>query len=127
MATRTQIARNLALGLSTDRTAAITSAAAWLSAKGKTRQASYLARDVAWILEQQGYVFARVTVAKPLTSVTEKAVVDYIKSASDATEVELEVIVDPSVIGGVRIETPSSTLDETVINRLQALVREVEQ
>jgi F-type H+-transporting ATPase subunit delta len=127
MATRTQIARSVALGLSTDRSAAIMRAAAWLTAKGKTRQASYLVRDVAWILEQQGYVYAKVTTAKPLSNHSEKAIIDYIKSTKTVHEVELEVIVDPSVIGGVRIETPSSTLDETVLNRLQALVREVEQ
>jgi F-type H+-transporting ATPase subunit delta len=126
MATRTQIARNLALGLTSDRPKAIAQAAAWLTAKGKTRQASYLAKDVAWILEQEGYVFARVTAAKELSPTTQVAIIDYIKRASGANEVELEVIVDPSVIGGVRIETPSSTLDDTVKNRLQALVREVE-
>lgn len=126
MATRTQIARNMALGLKNDRTAAITAAAAWLTAKGKTRQARYLAQDVAWILEQEGYVFARVTTAKPLTADAEAAIVAYITSESGAKEVELEKLVDASVIGGVRIETPSSTLDDTVKNRLQALVREVE-
>lgn len=128
MATRTQIARNLAEGITSgDRSTAITSAAAWLSAKGKTRQAEYLARDVAWILEREGYVFARVTAAKPLSEAARSSVMAYIKKASNAKEVELEIIVDPTVIGGVRIETPSSTLDDTVIYRLQALVREVEQ
>jgi F-type H+-transporting ATPase subunit delta len=126
MATRTQIARNVAPGLTSDRTKAINEAAAWLTAKGKTRQAKYLAQDVAWILEQQGYVFARITTAKALTHESEAAIIAYIKSESAAHEVELEKVIDPSVIGGVRIETPSSTLDETVKNRLQALVREVE-
>lgn len=126
MATRTQIARNMAVGLKTDHTKAINEAAAWLTTKGKTRQARYLAQDVAWILEQQGYVFARVTTAKPLSPESQAAIIAYIKSESGASEVELEAVVDKGVIGGVRIETPSSTLDETVKNRLQALVREVE-
>lgn len=126
MATRMQIARNVAQGLYTDRQRVIAQAAAWLTAKGKTRQASYLAKDVAWILEQQNYVFARITVAKPLSPKSEAAITSYIQQASKAKEVELDVVVDPSVIGGVRIETPSSTLDDTVKNRLQALVREVE-
>lgn len=126
MATRMQIARHIAHGLSGDRQKAITEAAVWLSAKGKARQASYLAKDVAWVLEQEGYVFARVTVAKPLTAATEAEITAYIKKSSNAREVELEVLVDQSVIGGVRIDTPSSTLDETVKSRLQALIREVE-
>lgn len=127
MATRTQVARTIAQGLKTDRAKAITDAAAWLTAKGKTRQAHYLAQDVAWILAQQGYVLAKVTTAKPLTPDSEAAIIRYIKSECNATEVELDANVDANVLGGVRIETPAITLDDTVKNRLQALVREVEQ
>ncbi len=124
MPTRTQVAQYLSQNLvGQDRVKAIDQVAAWLVRTGKTRQATYVSRDVAYALASNGYVAATVTTARPLNSEAQKAIKAYLKQACGAHEVELELLIEPSVIGGVRIDTPVGTLDETVKQRLMTIVR----
>jgi F0F1-type ATP synthase delta subunit len=106
-----------------NRTGAIQQVAAWLVKNGKSRQSSYLTRDVAYILTGDGYITATVTTARQLDAKAQKAVVEYLKKACGAKEVELVLVTNPTVIGGIRIETPIGTLDETVKQRLMTIVR----
>jgi F0F1-type ATP synthase delta subunit len=46
-----------------------------------------------------------------------------IKELVGANSIALRETVDPTVIGGVRVKTPESTLDATIINKLHALKR----
>ena len=68
MASRMQVAAYIADHLRDDRRGALRSAAAWLTEKGEPRQARYLARDVAQVLTERGYVWAQVTTARPLSA-----------------------------------------------------------
>jgi F-type H+-transporting ATPase subunit delta len=125
--TRTQVAEYVADHLATDRPAVLRSAAAWLVSKGRGRQASYLARDVATVLAGRSYVLARVTTARPLSAETRAAVEAFVRAETGARDLELDATVDPAVIGGVRLEIPTAELDATVRQRLAKIVEGVQE
>jgi F0F1-type ATP synthase delta subunit len=126
MATRTQVAAALAERLEHhDRHKSIREAAAWLVATGRARQARYLARDVAAQLEAKGYVLVRVTTARSLEHHTRERLEHFIQRQTGAKELEMDMIVDPNVVGGVQIETPLAALDATVRTKLARYVEGV--
>lgn len=126
MPTRLQIANVVADRLAHhDRKRTVEAAAAWLVATGRARQARYLARDVAGVLADRGYVLVSVTSARALSEQASRDLVRFIKHHTGAKEVELEHTVDASVIGGVRIETPLAMLDATVQTKLNNYVEGV--
>jgi len=125
MVSRTQVAAELAKRLGSDRRKAVRQTAAWLVATGRARQARYLARDVAGTLADDGYVLAQVTTARPLHDPARKELAGFIKNRTGAREVELDTSVDASMIGGVRVVTPSATLDATVRTKLASYVEGV--
>jgi F0F1-type ATP synthase delta subunit len=100
MASRAQVAAYVAERLKTDRKGAIQAAASWLIDTGRGRQVEYLARDVAQVLADDGYVYARVTTARPLTDQARAQVEAFIRRATGAHQLELETGVDRGVIGG---------------------------
>jgi F0F1-type ATP synthase delta subunit len=125
MPTRTQVAAALAERLGRDRQKTVREAAAWLVATGRTRQARYLARDVAAQLESKGYVMVRVTSARPLQRHTVESLRHFIQRQTGARELEMDMVVDPAVVGGVQIETPLAALDVTVKTKLSRYVEGV--
>jgi F0F1-type ATP synthase delta subunit len=122
MTARVDVAEYLAEGLRTGRQAAIDRAAAWLVETGQTRQAGYLARDVAQALATTGYVLVRLVTARPISPATRQQVEAFLKGQTGATTLELVEIIDPQVIGGMRVETPDAVLDETIKTKLAKLV-----
>jgi hypothetical protein len=68
MTTRTQVAAFVTDALERGETGVIQSAAAWLVSTGRERQAGYLTRDVARELAGRGYLWVRLTTARPLDS-----------------------------------------------------------
>ncbi len=126
MATRTQVADYVATKLSAGRSTAVREAAAWLVATGRARQAPYLARDVAKALSEQGYVYARITTARPLSDETRRQIEAFLRHITGATQLELDTQVDAQLIGGLRLETPTAELDATVRRKLAQLVEGVQ-
>jgi F0F1-type ATP synthase delta subunit len=122
---RAQVAAHVAELLSTDREAALKAAAAWLVAKGRGRQAGYLARDIEQVLAAKGYVNASVTTARPMSDDARRNVETFIREATGARELELAAHVDPKIIGGALIETPDAQLDATVSTKLTTFVQGV--
>lgn len=122
MASRMQVATYVADHLGSDRAGALRSAAAWLAERGEARQARYLARDIAQVLATRGYVLVNITTARPLSADARAQVERFIKAATGARELELEVAVDPSLIGGINIETPGQALDASVRTKLARYV-----
>ncbi len=125
MATRTQVADYVASKLADGRTEAVQAAAAWLVATRRQRQTAYVTRDVAKALTSQGYLFARLTTARPLSAASREAVKAFLRAETGATELELETVVDGGVVGGIRLETPTAELDGTVRRQLTRLVEGV--
>jgi F0F1-type ATP synthase delta subunit len=127
MVSRFQVAGYIADHLERDRKKAIRSASAWLAARGKTRQAGYLARDVAQILGRRGYVYAEVTTARSLTETAKREIKEFIRAHTRAHEIELVTKVDRSLIGGALIELPEAELDGSVKAKLAKFVEGVSQ
>ncbi len=125
MISRAQVATHVANALTSDRSGAMESAAAWLVSTGRQRQAGYLARDVAKVMAGRGYVSAKITTARQMSDETRSKIEAFIKEATGATELELDTSVDPALIGGARIETPDAHLDTTVRTKLATFVQGV--
>lgn len=129
MATRTQVAQYVANNIQSantaDRNKAIKTAANWLKKSGKTRQSSYLVRDITLELVKNGYVYVIITSARALDSNTINHLKQYIKKLHDANNVELDFKIDESLIGGVKIETPVGILDTSIKARLAKIVEGV--
>ncbi len=123
MASRAQVAAYVAGQLPDGRAAALKQAAAWLQDTGRARQATYLVRDVAAAVAREGYVTARITTARPLAPGAQAEIEQYIKGQTGAKQLELEMVVDRDVIGGVRVEVPGAELDATVRRKLDRFVQ----
>ena len=91
--------------------------AAYMIETKTTRQALLMARDIEDALAVRGTVVATVTTARPL--------VDELRSQIErmigASDVHMREKLDPSIIGGVLIETPNHRLDATIRQKLSVL------
>lgn len=127
MVTRTAVAHQVATTLMSggNREQTINEAAAWLVAHGKSRQAAYLAKDVAQALAEKGYVFAEITTARPISGEAKQLIEAYIRKTVQADQVECEYKTDKKLIGGVLISTPYGTLDASVKAALATIIEGV--
>ncbi|MGB4800231.1 MAG: F0F1 ATP synthase subunit delta [Candidatus Saccharimonadales bacterium] len=91
--------------------------AAYLVESRRLREMPLVVRSIEDALAERGVVVATVTSARPLTTTLRDAV----KAQAGDEEVYLREVVDPSVIGGVRVQTPDASYDGTVQHKLQAL------
>lgn len=96
---------------------------AYLREQKRLNQWELLIRDIETILAAEyGVVSARVTSARPLDTGVRKNLEDFLKSALEAKQVVVtDEIVDENLIGGVIVETPTSTFDSSVRGKLQQL------
>lgn len=96
---------------------------AYLHEQKQLNQWELLIRDVETILATEyGIVSARVSSARPLDDAARTNLEDFLKSALSAKQVVVsEETVNEDLIGGVIIETPSSTFDGSVRGKLQQL------
>lgn len=131
MATRTQVAQyvasNIKSGNIADRQKAIKIAANWLKKSGKSRQSEYLVRDITVELEKSGYLYVIVTSARQLEEKTVDYLKQYLKNIYNVNNLELDIRIDQDLIGGLKIETPVGTLDNSVKARLAKIVEGVSE
>jgi F-type H+-transporting ATPase subunit delta len=114
---RRQLARYAADKLSSGESAKSLAAqlAAVMIESKKADQIELLASDIAWELEQRQLASnAEVVSAHPLTAELRKQVRIFIKKATKADEVILQERLEPSLIGGLRIETADKSWDKSV-------------
>lgn len=98
-----------------------TSLAAFLIDTRRTTEIELIIRDIQFQLAERGVVLASVVSVEKLSDVTKKAIIDMVKERTTAKTVELNQFVDPSVLGGVRIDIPGRQLDATIFRRLSLL------
>ena len=91
--------------------------AAYLIDTNRIREVELMIRAIEDAYAERGIVLAHVTTATELTA----ALRSDIERMIGARQVTIESIVDPRVIGGVRIETPGVVLDATLQRKLLAL------
>jgi F-type H+-transporting ATPase subunit delta len=120
---RRKIAGYIASGLASgkDSKRLIQELAGFLIDSRRTKELELVVRDIEYELASQGIVLARITSAHDLTSATEAAIKALIKNQTNANTIELSQFIDPSVIGGVRIDLPSSRMDGTIARKLTTL------
>lgn len=95
--------------------------AAYLIDTKRTKELHLIIRDVQYILAQHGHVSGTVTTASEITATTRKTLEAYAKKATGAAHVQLDEVVDPTILGGVRLALPGAELDTTIIRQLTAL------
>ena len=119
---RRQLAGYVAAEIIADnKKAAITQLAAYLVEQRRTKEVALLLRDVASQLAEQGQVTGTVTTAHDLTEETKAAIDQFVKQATGASTVALELKQNPAVLGGVKIALPGKEIDRTVARQLTIL------
>lgn len=83
----------------------------------RTRELELLVRDIESALEERGLVVADVTSAYPLDN-TLKTAIDTLVGGK---KVVLRETVDPTILGGIRLTTPSKRLDASLRRKIQSL------
>lgn len=91
--------------------------AAYLVDTRRVRETELVVRAIQQELVDRGVTIAEVTSAYPL----DQQLRERIQRLVGTDRVYLREIVDPSVLGGVRIDTPGRRLDATIRHRLTAL------
>ena len=92
---------------------------AYLIESGRLREQTLVVRTIEDALAQHGVVVGNVTTARSLDA-QQRAEVEKLIGAR---EVHLREIVDPTVLGGVLVETPGAKLDATLQRKILALRR----
>ncbi|MDL5353029.1 F0F1 ATP synthase subunit delta [Microbacterium sp. zg-YB36] len=105
-------------GHTSEATTLIVSAAAQQPRERRVRQ--LLGRAMRLVAQQRGRTVATVIAARPLGAAqTER--LSAALAGRYGTEVSLNVVIDPSVVGGVRIEIADDVIDASVASRLHDL------
>jgi F-type H+-transporting ATPase subunit delta len=93
--------------------------AAILVISRRVNQAELLAEDIGWELERRGRAAnATVISAHELSEQLRKSIVAHVKKAADVKEVIINETVDPSILGGVRIDTAAHSWDKSLRRKL---------
>ena len=99
--------------------------AAILIASRRQNQAELLAEDIGWELERRGQAAnAAVVSARGLSEQLRKDITAHIKKAAGVKQVIINEAVDPSVLGGVRIDTAAHSWDKTLRRKLTDIKEE---
>jgi F-type H+-transporting ATPase subunit delta len=113
------IAGELAAGKNTQ--VLVNQLAAYLIDSRRTKELELIVRDIEYELKNQGVVLARITSAFDLTAATRTAITKLIKDQTNAKTIELKQFIDPSVLGGFKIDLPGLQMDATISHRLTTL------
>jgi F-type H+-transporting ATPase subunit delta len=101
--------------------------AAFLIDTRRTKELELVVRDIEYELKNRGIVIASVLSAHDLTTATKDAIAKLIKDQTNAKNVELQQSIDPTVLGGVKIDLPGQQLDMTIARRLTLLRTNVKE
>ncbi len=113
------IANGLVSGVQSNKL--VTELAAFLIETRRTNEIELVIRDIEYELKNRGIVLGRITSATDLSTATKDAIQKLIQTETKATSVELVQFIDPTVIGGVKIDLPGEQFDGTIARRLTTL------
>ena len=95
--------------------------AAYLVEYKQTKQVDLLIRELEAILAREhGLVLAQVISARQLSAGLIKNIEQFVRESEGAKQVEVSDSVDPSLLGGVIIRTPTAEFDTTIRKKLNA-------
>lgn len=87
----------------------------------RTKELDLIIKDIEYRLADKGVMHATVVSAHELTVETKKALEAFVKQETTATTVSLSSMIEPAVIGGVKISIPGRELDQTIARQLTVL------
>ena len=93
------------------------SVAAYLVENKRTREQILVVREIEDVLASRGHIVADVTSAHPLSATLKKE----IKELVGGDTLAIRESVDPSVLGGMKIDVPGKRFDGTIRRKLTAL------
>ena len=102
-----------------DKKRLIKELAAYLIETGRVRNLNQVVVAIEEALASRGAVVATVTTARPLSPENKQAIVK--QFTPPGAKLYIREQIDPSVIGGFKIELPGSQFDGTVIHKLTTL------
>lgn len=102
-----------------DKKRLIKELAAYLIETGRVRDLNQVVAAIEEVLASRGAVVATVTTARPLSPENKQAIVK--QFTPTGAKLYIREQIDPSVIGGFKIELPGSQFDGTVIHKLTTL------
>ena len=106
---------------SSDPTTAIQQLAGYLVETRRTKELDLIVRDIIYNLSLKGIVGATITSAFDLSVETEKAIKQFIAEKTKASTVSIDTVIDPTVLGGIKISLPGRELDQTIAHQLNVL------
>ena len=120
---RRVLARHIATELQSgkNRKDVIVALAAYVVEHRLQGQLELILADVAANLAKLGHIEATVTTARPLTDELRNEVLENVRSVEGSEDITLNESVDPSLLGGVIVETPGKRFDASVATKLKRL------
>ena len=89
------------------------------------REVDLLVRDIEAELAERGEIVASVESARALDDNTRRKIEQFLATAASGKnskpKVSLRESIDPTLIGGLKLRTPTATLDATVLKKLNDL------
>lgn len=89
------------------------------------REVDLLVRDIEAELAERGEIVASVESARALDDSTRRKIEQFLATAASdknsKPKVSLRESIDPTLIGGFKLRTPTATLDATVLKKLNDL------
>jgi F-type H+-transporting ATPase subunit delta len=73
------------------------------------------------INKKEGIVKAKVTTSEKLKTEMHEEIEDFIKKKYKAKEVHIEIIENPKILGGIKIEIGDDIIDTTLLNKIHQL------
>lgn len=96
---------------------AIKQAAAYMVEMKQKRMADLLRRDIEDVLAERGTIIADITSTRKLTGEQKDAVAKLL----DAKKMFVRETIDPSVLGGIKVEAAGRRLDATLRHKIDSL------
>lgn len=119
--TRRELAEYVATQLVAGKQSVVEELAAYLVESRRTREVGLIVRDVESALARHGVVVAHVSSAHPLDAPTRTSIEVLLKQTFGAQELHFEEMVEPVLLGGVKVTAADKELDATSRRRLQQL------
>lgn len=95
--------------------------AGYLVESRRTKEMVLIVRDIELLLADHGTIVGVLTSAFDLNQATKDAIEKRIADETGAVKIALHEIIDPSIIGGYRVEIPGKELDHTIATQLTTL------
>lgn len=76
--------------------------------------------------DKKGIQTVKLTTATPVSDSVKQAIIEQVRKTSDINKLELQEIVDPSIIGGFVLQAGDKLVDASIAYDLQNIAREFE-